>query len=63
MKYDHFVELLDLITSEATYLQNETEFKLPALQTFKVSLQAANSSDAATFETVNQVRIKRDKTL
>ncbi len=63
MKYDHFVEFVDLIASEATYLPNETELKLVALQAFKTSLQTANSAVATTFETVNQARIKRDKTL
>ena len=63
MKYDHFVEFVDLILSEASYTPNETELKLPALQAFKASLLAANTSVATTFETVNQARIKRDKTL
>jgi len=63
MKYDHFVEFIDVILSEATYLPNETELKLPALQTFKASLLAANTAVSTLFETVNQARIKRDKTL
>ncbi len=63
MKYDHFVEFLDLILSETTYLPNETELKLPALQAFKASLLAANTAVITSFETINQARIKRDKTL
>jgi len=63
MKYDHFVELVDLIASEPTYLPNETELKLVALQAFKTSLQTANTAVFTAFETVNQARIKRDKTL
>ena len=63
MKYDHFVEFIDLIVSEASYAPNETELKLPALQAFKASLVAANTLVATAFETVNQARIKRDKTL
>ena len=63
MKYDHFVAFLDLIVSEATYLPNESELKIPALQAFKASLLAANNAVATAFETINQARIKRDKTL
>jgi hypothetical protein len=63
MKYDHFVEFVDLIASELSYSPNETELKLPAIQAFKASLVAANTAVAAAFETVNQTRIKRDKTL
>jgi hypothetical protein len=63
MKYDHFVELVDLILSESTYAPNEVELKLPAIQAFKASLLAANTIVFSTFEAVNQTRIKRDKTL
>lgn len=63
MKYDHFTKFVDLISSEATYLPNETELKLPALQAFKASLLTANTNVANTYEAVNLARIKRDKTL
>ena len=63
MKFDHFSKFVDLIVSETTYLPNETELKVAALQTFKTSLLAANTAVAAAYETVNLARIKRDKTL
>lgn len=63
MKYDHFTKFADLIASEATYLPNEIELKLPAIQTFKNKLLTANTNVANTYEAVNLARIKRDKTL
>jgi hypothetical protein len=63
MKYDHFVKYIDLILTESTYAPNEAELKLPALQAFKTSLLTANSNVFTAYETVNNTRIKRDKTL
>ena len=63
MKFDNFSKLYDILTSEATYLPNETELKLPAIQTFKTSLLTANTNVAAAYESVNSARLKRDKTL
>ena len=63
MKFDNFSKLVDILTSEATYLPNETELKLPAIQTFKTSLLTANTNVATAYENVNLARIKRDKTL
>ena len=63
MKFDHFSKFIDLILTEASYLPNETELKLPAIQTFKANLLSANTAVATTYETVNLSRIKRDKTL
>lgn len=63
MKFDHFVRFVDLIASESTYLPNETELKLAAIQTFKASLLTANTNVATAYEAVNSARIKRDKTL
>lgn len=63
MKYDHFVKFVDLILTETTYLPNEPELKLPAIQAYKASLLASNTSVSTAYETVNLSRIKRDKTL
>lgn len=63
MKYDHYVNLQNLIASESSYLPNEPSLKITAIQTFTTSLHTANTSVANTYETVNLARIQRDKTL
>lgn len=63
MRYDHFVKLVDILISETTYAPNEPELKLAAIQAYKANLLAANTAVATAHETVNNTRIKRDKTM
>ena len=63
MKYDHWTKFTDLIASIPSYLPNEANLKIAAIQAFKTSLQNANTNVATTYEAINLARIQRDKTL
>ena len=63
MKYDHWTKFTDLIASIPSYLPNEANLKIAAIQTFRTSLQNANTNVATTYEAINLARIQRDKTL
>lgn len=63
MKYDHFTKFTNLIATIPSYLPNEANLKIAAIQAFKASLLAANASVQNTYEAVNLARIQRDKTL
>lgn len=63
MKFDHWSKFTDLIASIPSYLPNEANLKIAAIQAFKTSLQTANANVANTYEAINLARIQRDKTL
>lgn len=62
-KIQQFTTLISILQSEPTYTPNETDLKIPALNTFLANLVTKNNAVATAYTAVSNARIARDKTL
>jgi maltooligosyltrehalose synthase len=60
---DNFTKLIQIVSTEAAYLPNETELKVATLNTLLASLKAANTSVINTITTYSNARIARNTVL
>ncbi|HLP11167.1 MAG TPA: hypothetical protein VK177_04485 [Flavobacteriales bacterium] len=60
---DHFIKLIQIVSTEPLYLPNETDLKVVTLNALLVSLKAANTSVIGTTTSYSNSRITRDSAL
>ena len=60
---EHFSKLISLLTSEASYMPNETDLQTVTLQALLASMQAANTDVSNSYVDISNSRIERNKIL
>lgn len=59
----HFAGLISVLQSETSYIPNENDLKLTALNAKQADLTAKNNAVATAYTSISNSRIMRDKTL